>query len=135
MTMAMVVNLPVGDLDVSRKFFSSLGFAFDPAFADESMEAMIINEHCHVMLLATAYFQSYTPKPIADAAVSTEAILALAVESRTHVDSLVEAALAAGAKPARDTTDLGFVYQRSFQDPDGHIWEAFHLDPTAGQQE
>jgi predicted lactoylglutathione lyase len=27
--------------------------------------------------------------------------------------------------------DLGFMFNRNFADPDGHIWEAFWMDPAA----
>lgn len=60
-------------------------------------------------------------------------ILALEVESRQRVDELAEKALAAGGQPANDINDQGFMYGRSFQDPDGHIWEVFYMDPTAVQ--
>jgi predicted lactoylglutathione lyase len=27
--------------------------------------------------------------------------------------------------------DFGFMYGRSFEDPDGHIWEVMWMDPNA----
>ena len=37
-------------------------------------------------------------------------------------------ALAAGGKEPGEARDYGFMYQRSFQDPDGHQWEVVHMD-------
>jgi uncharacterized protein len=28
---------------------------------------------------------------------------------------------------------MGFMYGRSFEDPDGHIWEVMWMDPAAAQ--
>jgi predicted lactoylglutathione lyase len=30
--------------------------------------------------------------------------------------------------------DMGFMYGRSFHDPDGHHWEIFWMDPAALEQ-
>jgi predicted lactoylglutathione lyase len=30
--------------------------------------------------------------------------------------------------------DMGFMYGRSFADPDGHHWEIFWMDPAALEQ-
>ena len=37
------------------------------------------------------------------------------------------------ARVARETHDYGFMYTRSFLDPDGHFWEVFWMDPAAAQ--
>jgi uncharacterized protein len=34
----------------------------------------------------------------------------------------------AGAQPWMNPMDEGSMYGRSFQDPDGHVWEVFHMD-------
>ena len=57
--------------------------------------------------------------------------IALLAESREEVDPLVEKALAAAGRPANDPLDHGFMYGRSFEDPDGHIWELIWMDPSA----
>jgi predicted lactoylglutathione lyase len=59
-----------------------------------------------------------------------EVLLALQVESRERVDELVEKALAAGGGEAREPEDHGFMFGRSFEDPDGHIWEVFWMDAS-----
>jgi predicted lactoylglutathione lyase len=130
----MFVNLPVQDLKRSVEFFTKLGFTFEPRFTDENATCMIVGEDAYVMLLVEPFFQSFTKKELADATTHTEAILALSAESREEVDTLAEKALASGGAPASEPTDMGFMYSRSFQDPDGHVWEVFWMDPVALEQ-
>ena len=129
------VNLAVEDLDKSVEFFTKLGFTFDPRFTDEQATCMIVSDEAFVMLLVENRFKDFTKKQLCDPATHTEAILALSAESREQVDELVDTALAAGAAPANDPLDHGFMYGRSFQDPDGHIWEAIWMDPSAIEQQ
>jgi uncharacterized protein len=128
------VNLPVTDLSASTAFFSALGFGFDERFTDDSATCMVVSEQAYVMLLAESAFAQFTTKPIADARTSTEAILAVSAESREEVDAFADAALAAGASPANEPMDHGFMYGRSFNDPDGHLWEVMWMSPEAIEQ-
>lgn len=134
MTRKIFVNLAVEDLDRSVGFFTKLGFAFDPRFTDESATCMIVGDEAYVMLLVQSRFKDFTKKQLADPATQTEAILAVSAESREGVDELADAALEAGGSPANDPIDHGFMYGRSFDDPDGHLWEVFWLDPNAIEQ-
>jgi hypothetical protein len=127
----LFVNLAVEDLDRSVEFFGKLGFSFDPRFTDETATCMIVSEEAFVMLLVQDRFRDFTTKDLADPRTATEAIVALSAESREHVDELADAALAAGGSPANDPIDMGFMYGRSFQDPDGHLWELVWMDPSA----
>jgi uncharacterized protein len=36
----------------------------------------------------------------------------------------------AGGKESRPPQDHGFMYGRSFEDPDGDIWDVFWIDPA-----
>jgi uncharacterized protein len=128
------VNLAVKDLDASVEFFTKLGFAFDPRFTDDQGTCMIVSDEAFVMLLVENRFQDFTKKAIADSTTQTEAILALSAESREQVDELAEKALEAGGSQANDPMDQDFMYSRSFQDPDGHLWELIWMDPSAMEQ-
>ena len=121
------VNLPVGDLDRSVRFFTALGYTFNPTFTDENATCMILGENLFAMLLVEPYFRTFIEKDVSDAHRATEVLLAVPVGSREAVDALVEKALAAGAKEPRPARDLGFMYQRSYDDLDGHTWEVFHM--------
>ena len=128
------VNLPVKDLDASVAFFRGLGFEFDPKFTDDSAACMVVSEQAYVMLLVEPRFADFTKKPVADARSSTEAIFAVSAESREGVDAFADAALAAGASRANDPMDHGFMYARSFNDLDGHLWEVMWMSQEAVEQ-
>lgn len=128
MAKQMFLNLPVKSLPRAVAFFEALGFRFDPRFSNEDATAMVVGEGSYVMLLVEPFFATFTPKPIADAHASTEVIVCLAVDTRAEVDSLVDRARAEGALPSSETRDLGFMYQRGFQDLDGHLWEFVHME-------
>jgi predicted lactoylglutathione lyase len=128
------VNLPVKDLDKSVAFFTKLGFTFNPQFTDETATCMIVNDQGFVMLLVENKFKEFTKKAIGDTKTHTEVILAISAESRAQVDELADKALAAGGQPSIKPMDLGFMYNRSFQDLDGHLWEVFYMDPSAVPQ-
>ena len=129
------VNLPVKDLGVTMEFFGKLGFEFNPQFTNENAACMVVSQDIFVMLLVESFFQTFTKKELADATKVTEVITALSVESREAADELLALALEAGAEEAREVQDLGFMYSRSFSDPNGHIWEVFWMDEKAAAEE
>jgi predicted lactoylglutathione lyase len=131
MSSKIFVNLPIASLERSVPFFGKLGYTFDPRFTDENATCMIVSDDIYVMLLVDKYFATFTDKPVADAKLSTEALIGLSVESREAVDQIVRTALAAGSRPIRAPQDHGFMYQWGFEDLDGHIWEYFWMDPAA----
>lgn len=133
MSTKIFVNLPVKDLNASIDFFTKVGFSFDANFTDENATCMIIGEDIFVMLLVESFFKTFTKKDVADATKTTEAIVALGVESRARVDELADAALAAGGTEANEANDQGFMYGRSFHDLDGHAWEVIYMDASAMQ--
>jgi len=133
MASKVFINLPVKDLERSKAFFTKLGYTFNERFTDHTAACMVISEHIYSMLLTEARFKDFTPKAIADATRSTEVLVALAMENKAKVDALVDTALSAGATKAREPKDHGFMYERSFNDLDGHIWEIFWMDPAAVQ--
>ena len=127
---SIFVNLPVKDLDRSVAFFTKLGYSFNPQFTDKNATCMVVSDQIFVMLLVEPFFQSFLAKTkVSDAKSATEVLLAFSADSRAAVDRMMEKALAAGAHSQRDPQDLGFMYSRSFADPDGHIWEHFWMDP------
>ena len=114
MSRMIFVNLPVQDLDRSVAFFRGLGFTFNEQFTDRNATCMEVSDQA-----------------CADAAASTEAILAVSARSREEVDTLVDRALELGGAVAKQPSDDGFMYGRSFYDPDGHAWEVMWMDPAA----
>lgn len=125
------VNLPVKDLKRSMDFFAALGFTFNPHFTDEKAACMVLSDMGFVMLLVEDFFQTFTKRKLCDTSTHTEALLALSCESRAEVDELVKKAVQLGGAPAIEPQDLGFMYNASFYDLDGHHWEVMWMDPAA----
>jgi hypothetical protein len=124
------VNLPVRDLEAAKAFYSKLGFENDPRFTDDRAACMVIDENIFVMLLVEDYFRTFITGEIADATSTTEVLNCISAENREQVDELVEKAIAAGGKPWKPALEEGPMYDRSFQDLDGHVWEVLHLDQS-----
>jgi uncharacterized protein len=128
------VNLPVKDLKRSVDFFTKLGFEFNPQFTDENATAMIVNDEAIAMLLVEPYFNTFHGKQTVDANKQVEVLLGFSAASREEVDKIVDVALAAGARSPRPADDRGSMYQRSFEDLDGHTWEVLWMDMSAMEQ-
>jgi uncharacterized protein len=125
------VNLPVKDLNKTIDFFTKLGFKFNPQFTDENATCMIVGEDIFVMLLVEKFFKTFTKKEICDTSKDTEAIVALSVESREKVDQMINKAIESGGKESREPQDHGWMYGRSFEDINKHLWEIIYMDESA----
>lgn len=134
MSRLLFLNLPVADPTASREFFTTLGFEFDDKFCDDGALCMVVSEQAYVMLLRRDRFAEFVTRPVADPTAETALSVAISAEDRAAVDAFAETALAAGASPAKDPQDYGFMYQRSFHDLDGHLWEVAWMDPVAVEQ-
>lgn len=130
MATKIFVNMSVKDLPKSIAFFTAMGYTFNPQFTDDTATCMIISDDIYAMLLTEARFKDFAPKAVCDAHQSTEMLIALSCDTRGQVDVLVSKAIEAGATTFKDPQDHGFMYLRSFQDLDGHIWEIFFMDPA-----
>lgn len=126
------VNMQVKDLRRSKAFFEALGYTFNPQFTNDEAACLVISDTIYAMLHIPSSLERFLPKgkSAADATRSTEVLLALSCESKEKVVALSEKAIAAGATEARPPEDHGFMYARSFNDLDGHIWEVLWMDPA-----
>lgn len=132
MSRLIFVNLPVADLKGSIAFYESVGATRNPQFSDDTAACMVLSDTIHIMLLTHAKFSQFTSKTITDARTACEVLIAVSADSRAAVDAMVDRASAAGG--ALDPTprqDYGFMYGRSFEDLDGHIWEVMWMDVEA----
>lgn len=93
---------------------------------------MVVSDTIYVMVLTKAKFAEFTDKPIADAG-TIEVINSVSAPSKDEVHRVVDAAVMSGGNEDRPEMDLGFMYQRSFTDPDGHRWEYVWMDSEAMQ--
>ncbi len=135
MTKMIFVNLPVADLAKSTAFYEAVGFTNNPQFSNEMAACMVWSDTIHVMLLTHDFWKTFTSKAIPDAKTSAQVLLCISRDSKAEVDSIVAAAeKAGGATDPTPTQDMGFMYGRSFEDPDGHIWETMWMDPAAAAE-
>ncbi len=132
MPKTIYVNLPVKDVAAATRFYAAIGCVRNPQFSDETSSSMVWSDTITFQLLATDYFATFTPKEVADAQRTSEVLLALTRDSRAEVDAIVDAAAAAGGRAdIRPPSDLGWLYNRAFEDPDGHVFEAIWADMAA----
>lgn len=135
MTTKIFVNLPVKDLNKTIEFFTKLDFKFNSQFTDENATCMIVGEDIFIMLLVEKFFKTFTKKEICDTKKNTEVIVALSAESREKVDQMINKAIEAGGRESSEPQDHGWMYGRSFEDIDGHLWEIIYMDETALKKE
>ena len=129
-TKMIFINLPVTDLPRSMAFYEALGFVNEPRFTDETAAAMQWSDTIVVMILTHEKWKSFTSKTIPDAKESAQVALCISIESKEAVDAITEAAGANGGKSdPNPPQDYGVMYGRSFEDPDGHVWEPMWMDP------
>ena len=134
MSKLIFVNLPVGDLERATAFYEAVGARKNPQFSDDTASCMVFSETIHTMLLTHDKFRQFTPKRIADARETSEVLICISAESRDEVDDVVTKAAGAGGRADPGfKQDHGFMYGRSFEDPDGHIWEVMWMDLEAAQ--
>jgi uncharacterized protein len=128
------VNLPVADVAKSTAFYEAIGFEKNAQFSNEQASSMMWSDSIVVMLLAKPFFSTFTPKQIADAKTATCGLYALSFDSKAEVDTITDAAIAAGGAEPHGPEDHGFMYSRAFEDLDGHGFGPFWMDPVAAEQ-
>ncbi|MBR0643001.1 VOC family protein [Plastoroseomonas hellenica] len=134
MSKLIFINLPVSDLPRATAFYEAVGATKNEQFCDGTASCMVFSETIHAMLLTHDKFRQFTPKAIADAKTSSEVLICISADSREAVDAMVDKAWTAGGKvDPCPKQDYGFMYGRSFEDPDGHIWEVMWMDVAAAQ--
>ncbi|REJ81284.1 MAG: glyoxalase/bleomycin resistance/extradiol dioxygenase family protein [Bacteroidetes bacterium] len=127
---SIYVNLPVKDLDKTRKFWNNLGFSFNEQFSDEKALCLVLNEgKMYSMLLKEEFFQTFTNRPLAGSSV-TGVLIAIEVDTRERVDDVIGKAIKNGGSRYREKEDHGWMYYDCFADPDGHQWEVMFMDPA-----
>jgi uncharacterized protein len=126
------VNLPVRDLEASMRFYEAIGCEPNPQFSDDRATSMVWSDAITFQLLTRDYFATFTGKPVADAKRDCAALYALTLDHREAVDTVVKAGAAAGGKAdVRVVMDLGWLYNRTVEDPDGNVLEAVWMDAAA----
>jgi len=123
MARMIFVNLPVSDLARATAFYEAVGAVRNPQFSDHTASCMVFSDTIYAMLMTHDKFMQFSPKPIADARTTSQVLLCLSADSRDAVDDMVgKAAGAGGVVDPSPKDEYDFMYGRSFEDPDGHLW-------------
>lgn len=131
MSRKIFISLPVADLGASVAFYKAIGLKNDPRFSDDTAACMVWSEAISVMLLTHAKWRSFTTRPIPPS-TSSEVALNISCDSRAAVDAMNRAAAEnGGTADVNPVQDFGSMYGRDFTDPDGHVWGAMWMDPSA----
>jgi uncharacterized protein len=132
MAKLIFVNLPVSNLKRATAFYQAIGAVKNTQFSDDTASCMVFSETIHAMLMTHDKYRQFTTKTIADARTTSQVLLCVTADSRAEVDELVGKAKAAGgAIDPSPVDDYSFMYGRSFEDPDGHLWGVNWMDMEA----
>ena len=132
MAKMIFINLPVSDLARSTAFYQAIGFTRNAQFSDHTTSCLVFSDTIHVMLMTHDKYRYFTSKEIADPKTMSLALLCLFVDSRQAVDDMIGKAKAAGGNlDPSPVDDFDFMYGRSFEDPDGHMWGVSWMDVEA----
>ena len=126
------ISLPVTDISRSRAFYQALGFPINPAFSDDQTACFAVTDTVNLMIATHERFQSISPKPLILPSTGAMSLIALSCDTRAEVDALTEAALKSGGRELHEPEDLGFMYSRAFEDPDGNGFGPMWMDNAAG---
>lgn len=135
MSRQIFVNFPVSNLAQATAFYEAVGAQKNPMFSDDTASCMVFTDIIYVMLLTHEKFRQFTPKSIADARAVSEVLVCISAAEKQEVDDFINKAIAAGGRgDPSSVQDYGFMYGRSFEDLDGHIWEVMWMDMEAAKQ-
>ena len=125
------ISLPVTDVARSRAFYQALGFAINERFSGPNSACVIVSDTINFMLSSHDQFRRISPKPLILPSEGATCLFALSCDTRAEVDTMTEAAIAAGGKSLHDPEDEGFMYSRAFEDPDGNGFGPMWMDPAS----
>lgn len=132
MSTLVFLNLPVRDLAAATRFYEAIGCSRNEQFSDDNASSMVWSDTFNFQLLTHERFADFIAKPLADAHQASAFLIALSAESREAADAIVEAGARAGGKAdPRPAMDMGFMYNRAVEDPDGHTIEVAWMDASA----
>lgn len=130
MAKTIFLNLPVRDLAAATRFYEAIGCVRNEQFSDHRTSSMVWSDTITFHLMTHDSYATFTAKPIADAHQTSAMLIALSLDSREQVDAITETAAKAGGRAdIREPQDLGFMYIRTFEDPDGNLFEPLWWNP------
>lgn len=134
MTKMIFLNLPVRDLQAATKFYLAIGGTLNPQFSNDQASSIMFSDSIGVMLLTHGHYSQFTARQIGDAKRDSQMLIALTTDSKDEVNAIVEKGVTAGGRAdPNPAQDLGFMFNRHIEDPDGNVWEFLWMNPSAMQ--
>ncbi|RUZ80838.1 lactoylglutathione lyase [Mesorhizobium sp. M7A.F.Ca.US.006.01.1.1] len=134
MTKMIFLNLPVRDLQVATKFYLAIGGTLNPQFSSDQASSIMFSDSIGVMLLTHQHYSQFTARQIGDPKRDSQMLIALTTDSKEEVNAVIEKGVAAGGRAdPNPVQDLGFMFNRHIEDPDGNVWELLWMNPSAMQ--
>jgi len=134
MTKMIFINLPVRDLQAATNFYLAIGGTLNPQFSNDQASSIMFSDSIGVMLLTHQHYGQFTTRQIGDARRDSQMLIALTAGSKDEVSATIEKGVAAGGRAdPNPAQDLGFMFNRHIEDPDGNVWEFLWMNPAAMQ--
>jgi predicted lactoylglutathione lyase len=134
MTKMIFINLPVRDLQAATNFYLAIGGTLNPQFSNDQASSTMFSDSIGVMLLTHQHYGQFTTRQIGDARRDSQMLIALTAGSKDEVNATIEKGVAAGGRAdPNPAQDLGFMFNRHIEDPDGNVWEFLWMNPAAMQ--
>lgn len=90
------VNLPVKDIQETKKFWTNLGFSVNEQISDERAVCIMMNDTIAIMFLTEEFFKTFSERPVPKGDTN-QVLVAIGLDSREEVDQVVNVAVANGA--------------------------------------
>lgn len=125
------INLPVKDVEKSKKFFTEIGFTLNTEHGDNDEMACLQagEKSLTVMLFAENTFKDFSKNELTDTHQSTEVLISYGAESREEIDESARKVSDAGGRIFSEPAEIqGWMYGFAFADLDGHRWNQLFMD-------
>ncbi|MEI9427017.1 VOC family protein [Mesorhizobium sp. Cs1299R1N3] len=134
MTKMIFINLPVRDLQAATNFYLAIGGTLNPQFSNDQASSIMFSDSIGVMLLTHQHYSQFTARQIGNPKRDSQMLIALTTDSKDAVNAVIEKGVAAGGRAdPNPAQDLGFMFNRHIEDPDGNVWEFLWMNPATLQ--
>lgn len=130
------LNFPVKDINITKDFYSKIGFTVDEKHTNANMVSFIVGKkNTAVLFFDEKTFSGFTNHSVADTAKGSEILVSFDAESIEDVNETARKVFEAGGNIFAEPADVqGWMYGFGFADPDGHRWNMVFMDFSKMQQ-
>ena len=131
MAKSIWLNLPVNSAEMSKEFFTKIGFTLNLDYGSrpDSASFYVGESNFVMMLFERPIFEGFVATNIFNTDNGTEVLLSIDSESKAEVDEMLKKVIDAGGSIyAEPNDDGGAIYGFGFADLDGHRWNVIYMD-------